>query len=88
MEKLDLGFADLSQVQVFDETDSRLQSAINVGLVRANLAETKLGFLPEVLLITLGNRHVELVADPVFDFPQDGALFLERVTLVNVQRQP
>jgi hypothetical protein len=88
MKKLDSRFADLSQVQIFDETDSRLQSAINVGLIRANLAETKLGFLPEVVLITLGNRHVELVADPVFDFPQDGALFLERVALVNVQRQP
>jgi len=88
MEELDIGFADLSQVQIFDETDSRLQSAINVGLVCANLAETKLGFLPEVVLTTLGNRHVELVTDPIFDFPQDGALFLERVTLVNVQRQP
>ena len=88
MEELDIGFTDLSQVQTVDETDSRLQSAINVGLIRANLAETELGFLPEIMLITLGNRHVELVTDPVFDFPQDGALFLERVALVNIQRQP
>jgi len=88
MEKLDIGFADLCQVHIFDEADSRLQSAINVSLVRANLTDAELCFLPEVVLITLGNRHVELVTDPVFDSPQDGALFLERVTLVNVQRQP
>ena len=88
MEKFDIRFADLRQVHIFDEADSRLQSAINVGLVRTDLTNTELRFLPEIVLITLGNRHVELVPDPIFDFPQDGALFLERVTLVNVQRQP
>lgn len=77
VDKLDRRFADLGEVHLFDEAHRRLQRAVNVRLVRAHLADTELRLLPEVVLPTLGDRHVELGPYPRLNAPEHGPLVLE-----------
>jgi hypothetical protein len=87
MQKLALFCADFGEVEVIDEAHDRAEGAVNVGPIYSYLADTKQGFLPQIVFVTLGNRYIELVTDTSFNFPQHGTLVLKRVTLCYIECQ-
>src|SRR5437867_1537028 len=84
VQELDLLLAELGHLQLLDEMYDLAQTAVDVRLVGADLAHAKGRLLPEIVVVALGDRHVELVLHARLDGTQHAALALQRVVL----RQP
>jgi hypothetical protein len=88
MQKLEFFCANFGKMEVIDKAHDRAQGTVNVCLIRPHLANAEQSFLPQIVFVALGDRHIELIADASFDFPQYCAFVLERVTLRQIERQP
>src|SRR5262249_36974139 len=73
--------AELGELQVVDEPHHLAQAGVDVALLRAHLADPERRPLPELVVLALRDRHVELVLHARLDGTQHAALAFERVVL-------
>ena len=71
---------------LFDIPLHMSQYFINVLAAIADTTDTQYGYLPAILLINLGNRHLKLMTHPRHHRFNDLPLILQRVALRQVQR--
>jgi len=69
MQKLEFFRADFGEMEIIDEAYDCVQGTVNVCLIYPYLANTEQSFLPQIVFVALGDRHIELIADASFDFP-------------------
>src|SRR5262245_27881507 len=81
VEELDPLPTQLGHPELLDELDNVTEAAVNVLAIGAHLAHPEDGALPEIVLLALRDRHVELVLHPRLDHAQHAPLALERVVL-------
>src|SRR5687767_882179 len=85
MEELHSGFAHLSQAKPIDEIDHPLKRRFDHCSAAADSAESQNCALPQILIATFGDGHIELIGDPGLDSFDDPALAFERVIFGNQQ---
>src|SRR5262249_56473695 len=73
--------AEFGELQAVDELDHLAQAGVDVRLIGAHLAHAQDGPLPMIVLLALGDRHVEGVLDPRLDGAEHAALALQRMVL-------
>src|SRR5262245_42158907 len=88
MEELEALLADLGSLELLDEVHALAEAAVDVCLVATDLAHAEQRALPEVVVLALGDRHVELVLHPRLDRAEHAPLALERVVVVQQQLEP
>jgi hypothetical protein len=74
VQELELLFPELGELHVVDATHDLTERAVDEWLIRADLADPEHRPLPEVVVVGLGDRDVELVADARLDRSQNAAL--------------
>src|SRR5579871_2461274 len=87
MQDFQVFLAQRSQTQRFDKVHHLAQRAVDKGAVAAHLADAQLGALPQIVIVGLGNRDVELVAHAILNRAQHLALALERMIVGQEQGQ-
>src|SRR5262249_46060098 len=81
VEELHPLLAEFGELQAVDELDHLAQAGVDVRLIRPHLAHPQDGPLPVIVLLALGDRHVEGVLDSGLDGTQHAALALQRMVL-------
>src|SRR6185503_12669082 len=87
VQELDPLLGELRDLELPDEADDLPQAAVDVRFVRTDLADAEERALPEVVVLALGDRDVELVLHARLDGAQHAALALQRMVLGQEQRQ-
>src|SRR4029077_16909901 len=81
MQELDALLPELGELQVIDELHHLAETRIHVALLPPPLAPPAQRSLPEVMILALRDRHVELVLHPRLDGAEHAALAFQRVVL-------
>src|SRR5262249_160143 len=87
VEELEPLRAQLGHPELLDELDDVTETAVDVLAIGAHLAHPEDGALPEIVLLALRDRHVELVLHARVDRAEHAPLALERVVLGQQQLQ-
>ena len=77
MKKLARRITDLDEAKAFNEVNHAVQRGLDHGLARPSRGKAQDRALPQVLVIALGNRDIEVIGGPRLDALQNSALALE-----------
>jgi hypothetical protein len=77
VQKLDLLLSNLGDIQLINEPYDRLEGAINIGLIGADLTDAESGSLPKILITAFSNRDIKFIPHPAFNFPEYSAFVFE-----------
>src|SRR6202521_5814390 len=81
-------FAERSERERVDKVHDFAQRAVDERAVAADLADSQLGALPEIVIAGFGDRDVELLPYTSLDRAEHLTLALERMVLRDEQREP